>query len=72
MALKMLYSRLRLKKLFQLAEAKRLSIRMPTDINARQKIFKMMTRAAHVDKELTYLEEIILLEVKREYLPSRE
>lgn len=62
------YNTDKIQGMIEMARTGQLAIKMPEDVKDREKIYKLMEKAAHVDNHLDASEQALLDQVKREYL----
>ncbi len=62
------YDTNKIQGMIDMAKNNQLVLRMPDDKKDREKIYKLMEKAAHIDNELDPTEQALLEHVKKEYL----
>jgi len=61
------YSKSKIQGMIEMAMSNKLSIKMPGDSISREKIFKMMEKAASIDGKISTEEADLLEKIKAEY-----
>jgi hypothetical protein len=70
MARKWGYNVKRIQPMFEMARNGKLVIKMPEDIKQKEKIYKMLEKAAEIDGSVCSQERSLLNHIKKEYLQA--